>query len=125
MAGTPYYMSPEVLTESSYGRKADIWSVGATVMHMQTGAPPWKRRGFKQIIQLVMFVGRNKTAVPCIPEEIPAPMRDFLSLCFFRQPEKRPLANELQRHELLSSPSTLPLSTTTATPKNAQEKTPG
>lgn len=35
LCGTPYFLAPEVLTEDGGGRKADIWSLGGTVMQVR------------------------------------------------------------------------------------------
>ena len=44
--GTPLWMAPEVIRaapRSQGWRKADVWSVGCTVIEMSTGKPPWSQ----------------------------------------------------------------------------------
>ena len=89
MKGTPFFMAPEVLLEDGHGRKADIWSVGATVLQMATGFPPWRENGFKQIVQLLLFLGQNLTVVPNVPTTCSNNLTSFLLLCLQRQPALR------------------------------------
>uniref|UniRef100_A0A674NA88 Mitogen-activated protein kinase kinase kinase 8 n=1 Tax=Takifugu rubripes TaxID=31033 RepID=A0A674NA88_TAKRU len=37
-------MSPELVLCRGHNTKADIYSLGSTIIHMQTGSPPWVRR---------------------------------------------------------------------------------
>ena len=41
VTGSPAYLAPEVATGSSATEASDIWSLGATLCHALTGAPPY------------------------------------------------------------------------------------
>jgi serine/threonine protein kinase len=40
--GTPYYMSPELISEQRYNEKSDIWSAGCVVYEMLALKAPFE-----------------------------------------------------------------------------------
>jgi len=107
LKGTVYWMAPEVIKQSGYGRQADIWSLGCTVIEMATGKPPWSSEFKDQVSALYNIAISNDT--PPIPQFLSEQCKDFLMQCFRRNPRERPNAKRLLRHPWLSgSPSPLP-----------------
>lgn len=41
LQGSVFWMAPEVVKQTAYTRKADIWSIGCLVVEMLTGEHPW------------------------------------------------------------------------------------
>lgn len=41
LQGSVFWMAPEVVKQTIYTSKADIWSVGCLVVEMLTGTHPW------------------------------------------------------------------------------------
>lgn len=40
LAGTPYYMAPELIQRIPYGEKVDVWSVGISIIELIEGTVP-------------------------------------------------------------------------------------
>jgi len=98
--GTPYYLAPEVLSESHYSRKSDIWSVGGTTLQMLTGQPPWKSFDFQSPMALFFFIVQT-TEPPPLPTKIHPALHTFLLRCFDRDSKQRPSAKELLQDPFL------------------------
>uniref|UniRef100_A0A8B9H9H6 Mitogen-activated protein kinase kinase kinase 2 n=1 Tax=Astyanax mexicanus TaxID=7994 RepID=A0A8B9H9H6_ASTMX len=93
VTGTPYWMSPEVISGEGYGRKADIWSVGCTVVEMLTLRPPWAE--FEAMAAI--FKIATQPTNPALPAHVSDHCRDFLKRIFV-ETKQRPAAEELLRH---------------------------
>ncbi|EPY75933.1 Mitogen-activated protein kinase kinase kinase 2-like protein [Camelus ferus] len=93
VTGTPYWMSPEVISGEGYGRKADIWSVGCTVVEMLTEKPPWAE--FEAMAAI--FKIATQPTNPKLPPHVSDYTRDFLKRIFV-EAKLRPPTDELLRH---------------------------
>uniref|UniRef100_A0A8C7MY08 Mitogen-activated protein kinase kinase kinase 2 n=1 Tax=Oncorhynchus kisutch TaxID=8019 RepID=A0A8C7MY08_ONCKI len=93
VTGTPYWMSPEVISGEGYGRKADIWSVGCTVVEMLTQRPPWAE--FEAMAAI--FKIATQPTNPSLPAHVSDHGRDFLKRIFVES-KLRPSADDLLRH---------------------------
>uniref|UniRef100_A0A3B3CKV7 Mitogen-activated protein kinase kinase kinase 3 n=1 Tax=Oryzias melastigma TaxID=30732 RepID=A0A3B3CKV7_ORYME len=93
VTGTPYWMSPEVISGEGYGRKADVWSLGCTVVEMLTEKPPWA----EYEAMAAIFKIATQPTNPLLPSHISEQARDFIH-CIFVEAKHRPSAEELLRH---------------------------
>eukprot|EP00112_Aurelia_sp_Birch-Aquarium-sp1_P012247 Seg2574.2 transcript_id=Seg2574.2/GoldUCD/mRNA.D3Y31 product="Mitogen-activated protein kinase kinase kinase 2" protein_id=Seg2574.2/GoldUCD/D3Y31 len=104
--GSPYWMAPEVVKASpmkgeGYGRKADIWSVGCTVIEMLTCKPPWNDM---EPMTAVYNIGTGRKP-PELPSDLSGSLRDFTLQTFKRDPKSRPYAKDLLNHPFITNES--------------------
>ncbi|EIN07318.1 Pkinase-domain-containing protein [Punctularia strigosozonata HHB-11173 SS5] len=94
LQGSVFWMAPEVVKQTAYTLKADIWSVGCLVVEMFTGEHPWAQLTQMQAI----FKIGGSSARPPNPPDISADAESFLDRTFDLDYEKRPSAGELLVH---------------------------
>jgi mitogen-activated protein kinase kinase kinase len=91
LQGSVFWMAPEVVKQTSYTRKADIWSLGCLVVEMMTGTHPFPDCSQ---LQAIFKIGGAKIS-PTIPNHASAEAQTFLKAAFEVEHTKRPSAEEL------------------------------
>lgn len=93
VVGSPYWMAPEVVDQSGATTASDIWSLGALVIELLTGKPPYH---FLDPMPALFRIVNDDC--PPIPEGASAVVRDFLLQCFQKDGNLRISARKLLRH---------------------------
>ncbi len=85
--GTPAYMSPEQLRAERIGPPADLFSWASVIVFAATGRAPFETGHMMASINKIAHEEPDLTGVP-------ADLQTVLRLCFSKQPQQRPTAQQ-------------------------------
>lgn len=100
-------MAPEVIKQSHYDARADIWSLGITALELATGHPPLS--SYHPMRALFLIPKANPPSVDTSDGKHTAPFARFVELCLAKRPEERASAHSLRTTSFLEDAGSLDL----------------
>jgi hypothetical protein len=93
-------MSPEVIQETGYDARADIWSLAITAIELADGEPPYAN--IHPMRAIFMIPSREPPSVK-EPDMWSVDFIDFLKKCLRKNYEERPTAKQLLHHPFVAA----------------------
>ncbi|KAG5678950.1 hypothetical protein PVAND_008569 [Polypedilum vanderplanki] len=103
-AGCAAYMAPERIDpkKPEYDIRADVWSLGITLVELATGAYPYKdcKTDFEVLTKVL------DSEPPSLPDDqgFSEDFKDFVKRCLTKDYKQRPKYNQLLEHPFLNNP---------------------
>lgn len=102
--GTPYWMAPETIQcetvrDNPYDYKADIWSLGITLIEFAQRDPPHHDMS---PVRVLLKIQKGEPPKLDFPSRWSKEFSDFLAICLQKDPTKRPTASELINHQFIN-----------------------
>jgi len=95
VVGSPYWMAPEVIRESHYDGRADVWSLGITTIEMAEGAPPHANL---HPLRAIFVIPTKPAPTLADPDNWSPEMLDFVRACCQKDASQRSDSALLSSH---------------------------
>lgn len=81
--GSPFYIAPEMLSNSKYGKSVDIWALGVLLFELLTGSPPFSGNTANEVYRKILFSNVH------VPSFLDSDSRDLLQSLLDPSPDSR------------------------------------
>uniref|UniRef100_A0A8C3A3R2 non-specific serine/threonine protein kinase n=1 Tax=Cyclopterus lumpus TaxID=8103 RepID=A0A8C3A3R2_CYCLU len=103
--GTPYWMAPEVvmcetMKDAPYDYKADVWSLGITLIELAQIEPPHHELNPMRVL---LKIAKSEPPTLEQPHKWSQEFKDFLKKALDKNPETRPTVGQLAEHPFVKS----------------------
>ena len=88
--GTPYYMSPELISSEPYTAKSDIWALGCVLHELCSLAPPFQAK-----TQMALFQKIKDTHPGNIGSHYSADLQQVINWCLQKDEMSRPTVKDI------------------------------
>ena len=103
VVGTPYWMSPELISGHEYDSKVDVWSLGITVIEMAEGQPPFIN---EQPLRALLLISIKPSPTLKNAKSWSSNFNHFISRCLMFKPENRASSEQLLMHPFIRTAGT-------------------
>ena len=97
-AGSPYWMSPELINMQKYNKSVDIWSLGITCIELAEYEPPYINYDKSEALEKIK---KNPPKGLSFPKKWSYEFNNFVRLCLNVNKYQRPNCQELLEHDFM------------------------
>ncbi len=87
IAGSPSYMSPEQVQSLDLTNRSDLYSLGAVMYELLTGARPFRAGNLQKLLHQIVYA--TPPPIHTLRKDIPEELESVCSIALLKDPEKR------------------------------------
>ncbi|KAN0027210.1 hypothetical protein ACTFIU_009897 [Dictyostelium citrinum] len=100
IAGTPYWMAPEILNQANYNNKIDVWSLGIVAIELADGEPPLSD---VNPMRAMYMIGRRPPPTLKDPKKWSPEFISFVDKCLTKDINERWSPSQLLEHPFIKN----------------------